>query len=256
MRASAQIVYHEEDCPSAIEPVINAIGRDDRLGPTGAPFSDFKQRACELITIMYERGAYSGSDIDERSRAGVTATEFDDTEQFSPTQQTLHQNLKTLEQYGYLDRDGSGASDQFAIADAWMTVDIDGEGLVDAAGSPLGPDIDGDVPVETIDDGESTGSLRNYQLAAKLAADNAANLTPNQRLVTSIFRTGGVVVGIGSGLLFVAGIRLSPHLVAAGESGLLAAATLLIGWLWFQFMGSVAGRSEERHERVGLSETT
>lgn len=255
MQVSTDQIYYEEECPTAIEPLLDAIECDDRIGTADVPLSHSKRRAYAIIEIMYEWEAYSRSDTSEETVTGVTTPELDETGRFSTTQQTLRQDLKALDTYGYLERESTEPPYQFTIADDWVDVDIDVEATAAAVESPTDTNVDECISAEMSDDVESPVSPTNYQRVSTLATEAAANLTPAQRLVVAIFGRSGIIVGLGSGGVLVAGTQLSPHLVAAGESGLLASGTLLFGWLWLHFVGFVAGDTAGREERESPSET-
>ncbi|WP_285252962.1 hypothetical protein [Halobacterium salinarum] len=246
--------YHEDE-PSDIKPILDAITQDDRLRTASESFSRLQWRACEICQKMHERGAYLESNTTEETISGVTARELADTGRFSVTQQRLRQSLNKLDNCGYLKSDCTEPPHQFTIAHSCIAADTAEEATPNSASSPSNQNHEEETPTATTDDEQLQVSATNYQRASTLAAEAASNLTPRQRLVASLSKTSGAIVGIGSALLLAAGTQLSPHLYAAGESGLLAGATLLLGWLWLLFVGLVEGSSEESHENVALSGT-
>jgi hypothetical protein len=251
-----QTRHGDDDDPSDIKPILDAITQDDRLRTSSKQISYLQMRACEILRLMYEQDAYLEPNTTEESIPGVTARELADTEQFSVTQQSLRQTLNKLDNCGYLKSDRTERPHQFSITRSCIAADTAEEAKPNSASSSSNQNHENQTPTPATDDEQSQTSATNYQRASTLAAEAASNLTPRRRLVASTAKTSGLIVAIGSTILLVAGTQLSPHLYAAGESGFLAGATLLIGWLWLLFVGLVEGGSEASHENVAPSGTT
>ncbi|MCD2201027.1 DUF4386 domain-containing protein [Halobacterium sp. KA-4] len=245
MSAATETNRDQENGPSTVKAIQDAINTDDRIGSDQQPISTMKPRAREIIKIIGTRGDHRSRGTVDQESTGISAPELAEREEFGVGVDTLRNDLRTLVKCSYLNADESERPYRYTIADSWITPATTDAVTDGSSTSSQGSAIDERISTHETEYAEPSKPIKNYQRVSMLVSAAQANLTPIKHTVASIFGIGGCVVGLFGVLLWVSGLYLSPHLVAAGDSSIQAGLALLFGWFWIHFVGLVNAMSDD-----------
>jgi len=259
MSPGSELIEIQLASPSWVKPLEEAIAEDKRLNDRRFPdnyqkYSSRRSRSQTILSYITDQYAYSDQADEPTDPAELTVSELIATEQFVVSRKTVRDDLERLVAYGYFETETAGNCHTYRVADRWVNGDRDENTTSRLAEVSERPDAENHVSTNQETSTPPVEASRNYQQAVILFRQGAANLTSRQRVVASIFGSSGPLVGTLGVILIVSG--QDPHLVAAGESSLWTGVTLLIGWLWLQFVGLVEGVQDDQQAVVFSSEST
>ena len=259
MSPGPELIETQLASPSWMKPLQEAIAEDERLNDRRFPdnyqkYSSRRGRSQTILSYIADQYACTEQADEPTETVEITVSELIATEQFAVSRKTVRDDLERLVACGYFEAETGGNCHTYRVADPWINGDR-GENptslLADVSERPKAGNrvsASQETPTPPVE------ASRSYQQAVILFRQGAANLTSRQRVVASIFGFSSPLVGIFGGILIVSG--QDPALVAAGESSLWAGVTLLIGWLWLQFVGLVEDVPDDQQDVLSLSDST
>jgi hypothetical protein len=259
MSPGLELIEIQSASPSWVKPLQEAIAEDERLNDRRFPdnlqtYSSRRSRSQTILSYISDQYACSDQADEPTNAVEITVSELMATEQFTVSRKTVREDLDRLVAYGYFETETAGNCHTYWVADPWVNGDRDESATLRLADVSERPDAENRVSTIQETPTPSVEASRNYHQAVTLFKQGATNLTTRQRVVASIFGSSSPLVGILGVILIVSG--QDPNLVAAGESSLWASVTLLIGWLWLQFVGLVEGVPDDQQDVVFSSEST
>ena len=259
MSPGLELIEIQSASPSWVKPLQEAIAEDERLNDRRFPdnfqtYSSRRSRSQTILSYISDQYACSDQADEPTNTVEITVSELMATEQFTVSRKTVRDDLARLVAYGYFETETAGNCHTYRVADPWVNGDRDENATSRLDEVSERPDAKNRVSTSQEALTPPVEATRNYHQAVTLFRQGTTNLTSRQRVVASIFGSSGLLVGILGVILIVSG--QDPHLVAAGESSLWAGVTLLIGWLWLQFVGLVEGVQDDQQDVVFSSEST
>ncbi|MDL0135093.1 hypothetical protein [Halobacterium salinarum] len=225
-----------------------AIKDNEQITTSHQRISPIKQRAPDIVNCLVQEEADHCQDNDAVEPRGVSAPQLAATDHFSVGEDTLRADLKTLTEYGYLDVETSGTTHWYTIADSWTHPETDNNDTASLTESIPTSDTDPteSTHTDTHNPAQTSVNHSNYQHLSAVFTQGAANLTPKQQSVVSIFAASAPIVGILGLVLIVGGQNGNPYFVAAGEDMIRASVTLLIGWFTLTLAGLAEGHTDRQ----------
>jgi len=259
MSPGPELIEIQSASPSWVKPLEEAITEDERLNDRRFPdsyqkYSSRRSRSQTILSYIADQYARSDQADEPTETVEITVSELIATEQFAVSRKTVRDDVDRLVAYGYFETETAGNCHTYRVADPWVSGDRDTNATSRLADVSERPKAGNRVSTSQETPTPPVEASRNYQQAVRLFRQGAANLTSRQRVVASIFGSTGPLLGILGAILIVSG--QDPTLVAAGESSLWAGVTLLIGWLWLQFVGLVEGLHDDQQDVLSLSDST